>query len=69
MNLDEKFSLPSNLIIQDNIEKIDMQGYEVFEKKENLWDSLMFGIPLKYIFAGVGLWALMTGKLKNISQK
>lgn len=65
MNLSENFEIPSSIIIQDNIETIDLKGFSIFEKKENLFDSLIMGVPLKYIMVGVSVWVILKKKLKN----
>lgn len=65
MNVPEKFDLPSSVLIRDDIDKIDLKGMVMFEKKDSLWESLILGVPVKYVMAGVLAWV----SVKNILKK
>ena len=57
-------NLPSNKIIKDDINAIDFQGVEIFKKNENLFDSEIVGIPLKWIVAIAGIIWFFKNKVK-----
>ena len=59
--LKSKTFIPSDKILQKNFEGIEAQGLQVFTKKDNLLDSELFGVPLKYL----GIIAFIIYVVKN----
>ena len=49
MKIDELAQIKSDSVLNKDLQGIDFQGFEVFKKENNLLDSKLFGIELKYI--------------------
>jgi hypothetical protein len=54
--------IKSNQIIKPGIQSIDFQGMEIFKKNENLFDSEIFGIKLKYLVMIAGIFYFIKNK-------
>lgn len=57
----EKTFIPSENILNKDFQGIDFEGFSIFEKKDNLLESTICGIELKYI----GVIAFILWYLKN----
>jgi len=65
MNLDN-IKIPSDKIIVEGVQEIDVEGFSIFKKEDDLLNSTLVGVKIKYIIGGLTLWHIVKNKLKNI---
>jgi len=41
--------IPSNIVIKDGLDRIDLGSYSIFVKKESLLESEVLGFKVKYV--------------------
>jgi hypothetical protein len=45
----------------NDVKKVEMMGMEIFEKKDPIYESTLFGVSIKWLIVGTLLFSLIRG--------